>query len=94
MAHTLVSFGLDDEQLLCVSVEARRERWQSHAPLWGIFRAYHLIFILGDERDIVRLRTNIRRDRVYMYRLRLPPEHLRRLLLTAAHLPARGLLSY
>ena len=81
MAHTLVSFGFDDGQFLCVSVEARRERWQSYSPLWGLFRSYQLIFVLGDERDIVRLRTNIRRERVYMYRLRLPPEHLRRLLL-------------
>ena len=81
MAHTLVSFGFDDGQFLCVSVEARRQRWQSYSPLWGLFRNYHLMFVLGDERDIVRLRTNIRRDRVYMYRLRLPPQHLRRLLL-------------
>jgi hypothetical protein len=81
MAHTLVSFGFEDGQFLCVSVEARRERWQSYSPLWGLFRAYHLMFVLGDERDIVRLRTNIRRDRVYLYRLRLPREHLRRLLL-------------
>jgi hypothetical protein len=81
MAHTLVSFGFDDGQFLCVSVEARRERWQSYSPIAGLFRTYQLIFVLGDERDIIRLRTNIRRDRVYMYRLRLPPEHLRRLLL-------------
>jgi hypothetical protein len=81
MAHTLVSFGFDDGQFLCVSVEARRERWQSYSPLGGLFRTYHLMFVLGDERDIIRLRTNIRRDRMYMYRLRLPPEHLRRLLL-------------
>ena len=39
------------------------------------------MFVLGDERDIVRLRTNIRREQVYMYRLRLPPQNLRRLLL-------------
>ena len=57
------------------------QRWQSYSPLWGLFRSYQLMFVLGDERDIVRLRTNIRRERVYMYRLRLPPEHLRRLLL-------------
>jgi len=80
MAHTLVSFGFDDGQFLCVSVEARRERWQWYSPIGGLFRSYQLIFVLGDERDIIRLRTNIRRDRVYMYRLRLPPEHLRRLL--------------
>jgi hypothetical protein len=84
MAHTLVSFGFADGQFLCVSVEARRERWQSYSPLGGLFRTYQLLFVLGDERDIIRLRTNIRGDRVYMYRLRLPPEHLRRLLLDYA----------
>jgi hypothetical protein len=81
MAHTLVSFGFDDGQFLCVSVEARRERWQAYSPIWGLFRSYPLMFVVGDERDIVRLRTNVRRERVYMYRLRLSPEHLRRLLL-------------
>ena len=39
------------------------------------------MFVLGDERDIVRLRTNIRYEQVYMYRLRLPLQHLRRLLI-------------
>jgi hypothetical protein len=81
MAHTLVSFGFDDGQFLCVSVEARRQRWQSYSPLRGLFRSYELMFVLGDERDIVRLRTNIRRERVYMYRLRMPRQRLRRLLL-------------
>ena len=81
IAHTLVSFGFDDGQFLCVSVEARRQRWQSYSPLWGLFRSYQLMFVLGDERDIVRLRTNIRREQVYMYRLRLPPQDLRRRLL-------------
>jgi hypothetical protein len=81
MAHTLVSFGFDDGQFLCVSVEARRQRWQSYSPLLGLFRSYELMFVLGDERDIVRLRTNIRREQVYMYRLSLPPQDLRRRLL-------------
>ncbi len=81
VAHTLVSFGFDDGQFLCVSVEARRQRWQSYSPLRGLFRSYELMFVLGDERDIVRLRTNVRRERVYMYRMRMTPQHLRRLLL-------------
>ena len=81
MAHTLVSFGFDDGQFLCVSVEARRQRWQRYSPLWGLFRSYELMFVLGDERDIVRLRTNIRREQVYMYRVRLGPQQLRRLIL-------------
>ena len=81
MAHTLVSFGFDDGQFLCVSVKAHRQRWQSYSPLWGLFRSYQLFFVLGDERDIVRLRTNIRREQVYMYRVRFAPQQLRRLLL-------------
>ena len=81
MAHTLVSFGFDDGKFLCVSVEARRQRWQRYSPLWGLFRSYELMFVLGDERDIVRLRTNIRQERVYLYRLRLSPQNLRRLFL-------------
>src|SRR4029078_6755680 len=63
MAHTLVSFGFDDGQFLCVSVEARRQRWQSYSPLWGLFRSYQLMFVLGDECDIIRLRTNYYRNR-------------------------------
>jgi len=81
MAHTLVSFGFDDGRFLAVSVEARRQRWQSYSPLWGLFRSYELMFVLGDERDLIRLRTNIRRERVYLYRVRLPPKNLRQLLL-------------
>ena len=81
MAHTMATFGFDDGQFLCVSIEARRQRWQSYSPLWGLFRAYQLMFVLGDERDIVRLRTNVRREQVYMYRLRLEPQDLRRRLL-------------
>jgi hypothetical protein len=80
MAHTLVSFGFGDGRFLAVSVEARRRRWQRYSPLWGLFRSYELFFVLGDERDIVRLRTNIRRERVYLYRVRIPPQNVRRLL--------------
>jgi hypothetical protein len=80
MAHTLVSFGFDDGSYLALSVEARRRRWQPYSPIWGLFRAYELMFVLGDERDIVRLRTNIRRERVYLYRVRMPRPNVRALL--------------
>lgn len=80
MAHTLVSFGFDDGQYLAVSVEARRRSWQRYSPLWGLFRSYELIYVLGDERDIVRLRTTVRRERVFLYRVQLTPEKLRSVL--------------
>src|SRR5262249_48032167 len=80
IAHTLVSFGFDDGQFLVLSVEARLQPWQSYSPLRGICRSYELIYVLGDELDIIRLRTNIRRERVYLYRVRMPREEVRQLL--------------
>lgn len=80
IAHTLVSFGFDDGRFLVVSVEARLRRRQSYSPLRGLFRSYELIFVIGDERDIIRLRTNIRRERVYLYRVRMPRQEVRQLL--------------
>jgi hypothetical protein len=81
IAHSFVSFGFDDGQFLVVSVEARLQRTQSYSPLRGMFRSYELIFVLGDERDIIHLRTNIRRERVYLYRVRMPQHDVRQLLL-------------
>jgi hypothetical protein len=80
IGHTLVSFGFEDGQFLVVSVEARQQRWQSYSPLRGMCRCYELIFVIGDERDIVHLRTNIRRERVYLYRVRKSRQELRQLL--------------
>jgi hypothetical protein len=80
IAHTLVSFGFDDGQFLVVSVEARLQRWQSYSPLGGLFRAYELIFVIGGERDIIQLRTSIRRERVYLYRVHMPRQEVRQLL--------------
>jgi hypothetical protein len=80
IAHTLVSFGFDDGQFLVVSVEARLVRGESYSPLRGLCRSYELIFVIGDERDIIHLRTNIRRERVYLYRVRMPRQEVRQLL--------------
>jgi hypothetical protein len=80
IAHTLVSFGFDDGQFLVLSVEARLQRWQSYSPLRGMSRCYELLFVLGDERDIIRLRTNIRRERVYLYHVRMSRQEVRQLL--------------
>jgi hypothetical protein len=80
IAHTLVSFGFDDGQFLVVSVESRLQRWQSYSPLRGLFRAYELIFVIGGERDIIQLRTSIRRERIYLYRVHMPRQEVRQLL--------------
>lgn len=84
IAHLFLSFGFADGNHLAISIEARRERGQSHSSVQGFFRQYELYYAVGDERDIVRLRTNYRRDppeQVYLYRLRGSAGSTRRLFL-------------
>jgi hypothetical protein len=80
IAHSMVSFGFNDGQYLVLSVEARFVRGQPYSPLRGMFRYYEIIFLIGDERDIIRVRTNIRREHVYLYPVRMPLPRVRQLL--------------
>jgi len=81
ICHTMLSFGFDDGQYLCLSVEARKERGEGYSAVKGFFRQYELIYILADERDLVRLRTNFRGEQVYLYRLRTDPVEVRAVFL-------------
>jgi Domain of unknown function (DUF4105) len=79
VAHVLVSFGFDDGAHVAFSVEIRRERGQSFSAIAGFFKRFGLSVIAADERDVVRVRTNIRGEDDYLYRLRLPPRAIRSL---------------
>lgn len=60
MAHTFMSFGFKDGRYLAISIEARREEGENYNPLAGLFRKYDLIHVVGDERDIVAVRSHLR----------------------------------
>ncbi|MFT3754732.1 MAG: DUF4105 domain-containing protein [Pseudoxanthomonas sp.] len=77
IAHTLVSFGFDDGQRVVFSLEIRKERDESFSALAGFFRRYEQVLIAADERDILRVRSNVRGEDVYLYHLDLPPQALR-----------------
>jgi hypothetical protein len=82
IAHVLLSFAFTDGRHVAISIEARRERDQEYSSVQGFFRQYPLYYAVGDERDIVRLRTNYRRnppEEVYLYRLRANPASVRAL---------------
>ncbi len=81
IAHTLLSFGFADGNRLVFSVEIRRERTETFSEVGGFFKEFELSVIAADELDIVRLRTNVRRERAYLYRLRIAPAALRALFL-------------
>jgi hypothetical protein len=82
IAHTIASFGFADGQQLAISIETRKEQGEEYSAVKGFFKQYELIFVVADERDVVRLRTNHRGEDVYLYRLRTRPEVARALLLS------------
>jgi hypothetical protein len=81
IAHTLVSFGFDDGQQLAFSIEIRKERGESFSAIAGFFKQYELSLVAADERDILRVRTNVRGEDVYLYRVQLEPAAQRALFL-------------
>ena len=81
IAHTLISFGFDDSRHVVFSAEVRRERGEEFSEIGGFFKEFELVMIAADESDILRLRTNIRREDVTLLPLRLTGAQARALFL-------------
>lgn len=82
-AHTLVSFGFAGPagpEYLAISVEIRKEVGEEFSVVKGILRQYELMYVVGDERDLIQLRSNYRKDDVYLYPIRAPKERIRAML--------------
>ena len=90
IAHTMLSFDFGGVDVLCLSVEVRRARGQEYGALPGMFKSFEIAYILGDERDLIRVRTNRRNEQVFVFRTALSAAESRQLLLHvlehAAHL--------
>jgi len=77
IAHPIVSFQFADALPLCFSIETRKTIGQQYSTLEGFYRQYTLIYIVADERDCIRLRTNYRREDVYLYHTLASPAQAR-----------------
>ncbi len=80
-AHTLLSFGLNDGSYISVSVEIRKEKGESFSPVKGLLRQYELMYVIADERDVIRLRSNYRHDQVFLYPIKADKEKVQSLFL-------------
>lgn len=69
IAHAMISFGFSDGQHVVFSVEIRKQRGQKYSAIGGFFKQFHTILVAADERDIIRVRTNVRGEDDYLYRL-------------------------
>ncbi|MEX0585092.1 MAG: DUF4105 domain-containing protein [Pirellulales bacterium] len=74
LAHTMLSFGMAGGDQLAVSIEIRKELGETYAAWKGGLRQYEIMYVVGDERDLVKLRTSHRMDDVYVYHLKASPE--------------------
>jgi len=85
IAHTMLSFGFGDGRYLCFSIETRKEVGEAYSAVKGFFKQYELTYVVADERDLIRLRTNFREagkgEDVYLYRLNVPMDFARKVFL-------------
>jgi len=78
MAHPIVSFRFADALPICFSIETRKAIGQSYSALRGLFRQYMLVYVVADERDSIRVRSNYRHgEDVYFYRTMVSPAQAR-----------------
>jgi hypothetical protein len=79
IAHVMISFGFGGADYVTFSIETRKQKDQFYSSLQGFFKQYGLIYIVGDERDLIRVRTSFRnpQEDVYLYRVSVTPERAR-----------------
>jgi hypothetical protein len=80
IAHTIVSWTFADAPPLAISIETRKEIGETYSALRGFFRQYEIYYVVADERDVIRLRTNFRGEQVHLYHLQMPRDAARRVL--------------
>lgn len=78
-AHTFLSFQFSDGQFVSVSVEARREAGEEYSVWKGALKRFELIYVIGEERDVIGVRAVTWKDPVYLYPAKATPEQARAL---------------
>ena len=82
IAHTILSFDFANAPPIAISIEVRKEVGESYSSILGFFRQYELIYVIGDERDLIRVRTNYRQgEEVRLYHTRRTPDQARAIFL-------------
>lgn len=84
VGHTFLSFNFENAPPVCISIETRPEEGEGFDPIASMFKQFELIYVVGDERDLVRSRTNYRNEEVFLFPLKMEAEAARRLFLVYA----------
>ena len=74
VAHSCVSFEFSTGEYIAISVEVRKKIGESYSLLKSLIKGYELMYVVADERDIIKLRTDHRDEKVHLYKLELPKD--------------------
>ncbi len=80
IAHAIMSWDFGQDKHLAISIETRKDIHQEYSAIKGFFKQFALSYVAADEKDLIGLRTNHRKERVYAYRLNVSNERSRALL--------------
>jgi hypothetical protein len=81
-AHSFLSFGFADSQFVSISVETRRVTGSDYSFVKGALNQFELMYVIGDERDLIGLRVVTWNDPVHLYPMRATPDQVRELFVT------------
>lgn len=81
VAHSYLSFGIEGEEPISFSVEARREEGESFSAFDGFFNNYELWYVWGTETDLIIRRALYLNHPLYMYEVDIKPETARAIFL-------------
>ncbi|MDF3623570.1 Lnb N-terminal periplasmic domain-containing protein [Brytella acorum] len=82
IAHVFLSFSFRNGRHLAISIETRRQKRFVYSTIAGFFHHYELFYVVADERDLIGVRTDVRKERVYLYHVRVSPEVRRKLFVS------------
>jgi hypothetical protein len=83
LAHVESSFGFADGRQIGMSIEARYEENEKYDPVGAVLRQFELVYVFADERDMIRLGTDVNNNDVYIYRLKFEPSEVRAMFVDA-----------
>lgn len=81
VSHVWLGFGFSDGQHVAISVEARGVKERPFGLFQSMFRQFQLIYVVGDEQDVIGLRGAIWENEVRMYPVRSTPDRMRAIFL-------------
>jgi Domain of unknown function (DUF4105) len=82
ICHMMLDFGFKNGNRVVVSVETRLPKGKKQTSIGGLFKQYEVLAIFGTRSDLLMLRTNYRKEEVFMYQTTSGPKDVRKLFVS------------